>query len=330
MRDVERVLVTGGSGFIGTRLVDVVAAGGAEVVNLDVCSPRDPLQTASWRPGNVLDETHLSDVCQDFRPTLCVHLAAETEMLDTSDIDGAFPVNSLSSDPLMHALAEVGCRHAVMTSTQFVCGPASSPPQSDTDYAPHTSYGESKVRMERSIRGSRAAIDWTIVRPTYVWGPWHLERFLELARTIQSGRYLHPGGPAVIRSYGYVNNVVAQLVTLLGMGAARGRTLYLGEESVDSKRFVDALSCELAGRPVRTVPRWVLRCAAAAGDVSSAIPLDSFRYANLTTDYRVDMTPTFELVGAPAIPLDLAAREYAEWLRRYDEDLASRSQADTA
>lgn len=316
----ERVLVTGGSGFIGTSLVAALGATGAEVVNLDIAPPRNPRQNTHWRAGDVLDRSSVGEVCLAFRPTLCVHLAAETEMLEAADIEASFPVNSRSADPLMHALADVGCKHVLMTSTQFVCGPADSPPDSATSYAPHTAYGESKVRMEQSVRMSTAAVGWTIVRPTYVWGPWHLERFLELARTLQSGRYLHPGGHGVFRSYGHVSNVVEQMVSLLGMSAAKGRTLYLGEESIDSRTFVDALSRELAGRPVRTAPRWVLRCAAMAGDLSGAIPLDSFRYANLTTDYRVDMTPTFELVGVPSTPLRRAAHEYAEWLRWYDTE----------
>ena len=264
----DRVLVTGGSGFIGTCLVPALTAVGAEVMNLDLAPPRDSRQLTHWHAGDVLDQSSVGEACRTYRPTLCVHLAAETEMLDTANIEVTFPVNSLSAQPLMHELAEVGCKHVLMTSTQFVCGPADSPPVSDSTYAPHTPYGESKVRMEESVRASGAAIDWTIVRPTYVWGPWHLERFLQLARTLQNGRYLHPGGHEVVRSYGYVANVVEQMVSLLGRRAATGRTLYLGEESIDSRVFVDALSRELAGRPARTAPRWVLRCAAAVAATS--------------------------------------------------------------
>ena len=51
----RRVLVTGGSGFIGTHLVSAVLDDGADLLNLDVKRPVLPDQRKHWRDLDLLD-----------------------------------------------------------------------------------------------------------------------------------------------------------------------------------------------------------------------------------------------------------------------------------
>lgn len=321
----DTVLVTGGSGFIGTVLMDELTRLGFKAFNLDVLPPRKQDQADRWIQGDVLVVSDVEEACQRTLPRACIHLAAETEITDSDNVEVDFAVNANAAPTLLRALGAVGCSHAILASTQFVCGPDASPPATPTDYAPHTAYGQSKVLMEQAIRGTEWSVPWTIVRPTYVWGPWSLGRFLELVRTIQALRYRHPSGPPVIRSYGYVGNVVSQLAGLLGREEAYGGTYYLGEPSCDSRVFVDSLSVALTGKPVRSAPRWLLRSASLAGDVTKLIPLDSFRYGNLTKDYRVSMESTVALLGSPPISMGEAAANFAGWLEERDARLKGNS-----
>ena len=135
-----------------------------------------------------------------------------------------------------------GVERAIFTSSQLVCR-VGYVPRSDTDYAPSTLYGESKVWTERIVRetdGGGAA--WCLVRPTTIWGPGmsaHYQRFL---RMIAKGRYVHVG-TSLSKSYGYVGNVVHQIERLLAApaGEIRGKTLYLADEAAP-------LAARLGGR----------------------------------------------------------------------------------
>ena len=62
---------------------------------------------------------------------------------------------------------------AIIASTQYVAGP-SRLPKDDEDYFPHTVYGQSKVVTEQLTRAANLACAWTLVRPTNIWGPWHM------------------------------------------------------------------------------------------------------------------------------------------------------------
>lgn len=77
-----RVLVTGGSGFIGTNLVEYYLSKGVEVVNLDIASPRNPEHKSCWKQMTVLNLEGLHAVVVNFSPTHVVNLAAQTGTID--------------------------------------------------------------------------------------------------------------------------------------------------------------------------------------------------------------------------------------------------------
>src|SRR5687767_8372869 len=81
-----RVFITGGSGFIGTNLVNDLLRADAEVLNLDIEPPLDPDHAHVWRRGDVMDRKGLRAAFSAFRPTHVVHLAARTDTVGTHRI----------------------------------------------------------------------------------------------------------------------------------------------------------------------------------------------------------------------------------------------------
>ncbi len=318
-----RLLITGGSGFIGTNLVAQSLARGDEVLNLDATAPLNPAHHALWRKMNILDAVRLTGAVRDFRPEWVVHLAARTDCDEHTTVEQGYSVNTAGVSHVLGAIrATPGIERVIITSSQYVCGPGYVP-QHDEDYAPHTIYGQSKVVTEQLTRQSGWEGCWTLIRPTNIWGPWHLRYRQEAWRVISKGLYLHPAGAPVMRAYGYVGNIIHYIQRILEAprGQVDRRTLYLSDPPADIYQWANAFALELTGRPARKVPRWILRGIGYMGDgitrLGLQFPLTSSRYRSMTSDYVVSMDATYRLLGLPPISLEEGVRETVRWLEGY-------------
>src|ERR671922_1732439 len=77
---MRRILITGGSGFIGTNLVEHFRAEGAALLNLDTRPPRNRAHAPCWRKMDILDAGSVKDAFKEFSPTHLVHMAARTDL----------------------------------------------------------------------------------------------------------------------------------------------------------------------------------------------------------------------------------------------------------
>jgi len=314
------ILVTGGSGFIGTHLIDLLRENdNLEIVNLDVVSPRKPSHLNHWVSCDVMNVSELDRLFRDVRPRYVAHLAARTDM-DGKTVED-YKLNSKGTQNIVDAIREVGSvERAVFVSTQYVVGPGRLP-EHDEDFRPHTIYGESKVLAEKAVRGGNLECVWTIVRPTNVWGSFHPRYPKEFWRVMARGLYLHPGPKPVIRSYGYVGNVVDQITGIFAKPAesVHRKIFYVGDPPLELLDWVNAFSMELRGRPARVIPQGVLRVLAWVGDGITMLgvkcPIFSSRLKSMTEDYPTPMDPTYALLGPPKTSLHEGVKQTVDWLR---------------
>lgn len=320
MSEGMRLLVTGGSGFIGTNLMEHVLSERIPVVNLDWNPPLNPAHNGYWKEADILDAAAMHHELAAFAPTHIVHLAARTDT-EEDDLE-AYRQNHEGTRVFLEAVKQCpSVQRIIVTSTQFVCE-AGYQPKDDLDFKPFTVYGESKRRTELITREAGLQCEWVIIRPTTIWGPWSLRYRDVLFKVMRKGLYFHPGRQRVVRSYGYVGNVVWQIMRMLEAPAVNvhGRALYVGDQPFDLKEWVEEVSKQLVGKRVRYIPSWLVRALAITGDALKAIglpfPITSGRYRSMTSDYITPMDRTIEAVGAAPFSIADGVKEMVKW---YDD-----------
>jgi GlcNAc-P-P-Und epimerase len=317
----RRILVTGGSGFIGTNLVEHLLGTGAEVTNVDCAAPRDRTHLASWARADLQDRAALHEVVARAQPELVVHLAARTD-LDGATLDDYRPNTDGVANVVAAALAAGSVRRVVFGSSQLVCTPGHVPSH-DRDFSPPNAYGESKVIGEEIVRAEAdGAFEWVLVRPTSIWGPWFGQLYSAFFRAVQAGRYLHPRGIRIRKSFGYVGNAVHQLGCLLEAppDEVHGRVLYLADyEPYPIFEWAQMIAEALGAPRVREVPVAVLRGLALGGDGLQRLgmahpPLTSYRLRNMLTETVFDLEPLRRICGPLPWALEEGTRRTARWL----------------
>jgi nucleoside-diphosphate-sugar epimerase len=258
-------------------------------------------------------------IFDEIRPRYVVHLAARTDMGGKTVED--YSLNSVGTQHVVDAILESGSvERAVFVSTQFVVGPGALP-KDDVDFRPHTIYGESKVLAEKAVRNGNLPCVWTIVRPTNIWGSWHPRYPTEFWRVVDRGLYFHPGSKPVIRSYGYVGNVVRQIGTILEKPAelVNQKVFYVGDPPIELLKWVNAFSVQLKGHEAYVIPQGMLRMLAWVGDglvkMGLKFPIYSSRLRSMTENYPTPMEPTFAVLGPPTKSLEEGVKETVEWFR---------------
>lgn len=315
-----RILITGGSGFIGTNAVDAALARGWTVANIDYAPPKKPDHNIYWYDVDIRDTAALDAAVDAFQPTHVVHLAAKTGMdiKDISELDA----NTDGVRNLIAALKAVGTvRRVVFTSSLLVCRNGYIP-EHVTDYCPPNLYGESKMRGEQIVREASLPFEWVIVRPTSIWGPWFADSYKAFFEVISRGRYFHSGTADVYKPKAYVGNAVAMIFTLLTAPApgVAGETFYLSDwPEATTREWADEINRQLDRPPLKTVPLPVLRAAAFLGDIAKAVgkelPITSFRLNNMLTGGSYPVANTQRVVGDLPYSLSDGVTETIAWMR---------------
>ncbi len=321
---MSRIFVTGGSGFIGTNLVELLSHQGHQLINYDVRPPRSPDQSATWLKGDILDAEKLRAELLTHDPHYIIHLAARTDLDGKSLADYAANTDGVAN--LIRATEDCSSlQRVIFTSSRLVCKIGYAP-RSDDDYCPDTFYGESKVIGEKIVRehGGKMHFHWMILRPTSIWGPWFDTPYKEFFLSIVNSYYIHPKGLRVQKSFGYVGNSVYILEKLLTSNPEhlQGKTLYLSDyQPIEVKEWADLIARKNGTTPPREVPVELLQVLAFVGDWLKRWgwkkpPLTTFRLKNLMTNMLYDITELESVCGPLPFTIESGVDLTLEWLNK--------------
>ncbi len=172
----DRVLVTGGAGFIGSHVADELLKGGYEVVVLDDLSggfQANVPKRAAFVEGSINDKSLIDRLFVERRFRYVFHLAAYAAEGLSHFIRGFNYRNNLSgSVNLINASVNTGVRCFVFTSSIAVYGENQLPMTEDLAPRPEDPYGIAKYAVELDLAAAKHLfnLDYIVFRPHNVYG----------------------------------------------------------------------------------------------------------------------------------------------------------------
>ena len=172
-----RVLLTGGSGFLGRQILQILENGGDEVVIFDLSEPGPAIakeRGASYFRGDITSFDDVSECISKNRVDGIIHAAAKL-LGDQEDPLGTFRVNVLGLGNVLEAARKAQVSRMVSISTAGVYGkrPDLNPLPEDLPMTPEDTYEHTKALGEGLARlyVDRYGLDVRVIRLPFLYGP---------------------------------------------------------------------------------------------------------------------------------------------------------------
>ena len=284
------VFVTGGSGFIGGRLIERLCAEGHLVRALarsDTAAGSVRARGAEPVPGDLADVAAMragADGCQ-----LAFHAAAtlgdwgRRADFERGNVQGTHNVLRACEDAGVRRFVHVGTEAALLAGKPLVEVDETAPLRPDSPAL----YSSTKARAEQAVLAANSErFETVVVRPRFVWGRGDTTLLPVIAEMVRTGRFAWIGGGRHRTSTTHVDNTVEGLL----LGADRGRPgnayFVTDGEPVVFREFVGRLlDTQGLTAPTRSIPAPVAAVLATSGETAWRVlplpgrpPLTRFAY----------------------------------------------------
>lgn len=237
------ILVTGGTGFIGSHVLDRLVAAGEPVRALVRRKMALPARVARVEAvyADLAEGTELSSALRGI--TAIIHIAGAVKAIRSGDY---YRGNVRATENLARAAAGRGIRF-VHVSSLAACGPCpdATPLNEECEPAPITHYGKSKLEGEHAVRAHIP--DAVIVRPPVVYGPRDTGVY-SILKSVSQGIMLQIAGGERWFSMVYVDDLVDGLLAAVRTPRAAGRTYFVSHPDPLTWSSLGAEAARIMGR----------------------------------------------------------------------------------
>jgi nucleoside-diphosphate-sugar epimerase len=325
---MSKLLITGGTGFIGSTLARSCLAHGDEVRILGLANTQaesENLQRLKEErfkiiEGSVVDENTVRKAVEGV--DIVYHLAAAQHEAGKSD-QHFHNVNVVGTRNMLQASCDVGAKRFVHGSTIGVYDARSGTVRDDSPTVPDNVYGRTKLEAERVVASFREKLPTVTIRISETYGPGD-SRLLKLFRGIQKGKYFHIGRSDNLHHPVYVDDLVAALRLAAQREQACSQTMVVpGFESLTTRQMVMKIAKVLGVKPpVLNVPLWPLWTMATLTEwmlrpIGIQPPLHRRRMHFFSKSFEFSGDKARSLLGyQPRVSFEEGARRTADWYQR--------------
>jgi nucleoside-diphosphate-sugar epimerase len=237
------IVIAGGSGFIGTRLVTELLRGDNYVRIFDKAPSKSHASIVVQ--GDVRDADALRKAFSGFE--IIYNLAAEHRD-DVSPTSLYFDVNVGGARNIVQAADVNGIKKIIFTSTVAVLGLNKPNPDESSPTEPFNNYGKSKLEAEKVFsdwveKGDGRSL--TIVRPVVVFGEGNRGNVYNLIKQIQADKFMMVGSGHNRKSMAYVGNIAEFLVKALEFGPGKHLFNFATKPDLAINELVEFIQKEL-------------------------------------------------------------------------------------
>lgn len=234
-----KAFVTGGTGFLGSHLVDLLLQQGHEVTCL--VRPTSNLQWLKNKKvrlvsGDLLpDNLGLKEGLQN--ADWCFHIAG---LISSADSGRYFQVNAGGARHCLDACLKAApqLKRFILVSSMAAVGPSADGLLLDEKAVPHpiTLYGQSKLEGEKIALSYKTKIPLTILRPPAIYGPRDVMIY-PVFKMARRGVFAYPAGKPPTISMAYVEDVAGACLWAAKTEKAEGEIYFVADG--DRYRWTD-------------------------------------------------------------------------------------------
>jgi nucleoside-diphosphate-sugar epimerase len=314
-----KVVIFGGSGFIGTRLTRTLLENDCEVRIADIAP--------SEAHGDLRVDCDVRNLEQVLKAAegmdVIYNLAAEHED-DVDPIELYYQTNVEGARIVCRAAEQLGIRRIIFTSSVAIYGLPDFEADETSEPDPFNDYGKSKLQAEGVYRGwfeggeNRGLV---IVRPTVVFGPNNRRNFFLFLNQIVKGRFLMVGNGKNHKSIAYVENVAAFLNYVRKFETGEQTFNYIDKPDFDMNTLVSQIK-SIMGQKSSLGPRLPYALGYAMGHCCDVVafvsrkklPISAVRIKKFCGNTRFSAKRALESGFKPPVPI----REGLERTLKYE------------
>lgn len=252
-----KVALIGGSGFVGTRLIDLLQQDSNEILNID--KNQSHFFSKITTIGDVRDREQLTKLLKD---TDVVVLLAAEHRDDVTPITKYYDVNVAGMQNTLAAMKANHIKRIIFTSSVAVYGLNKENPNEEYPKDPFNHYGKSKWMAEMELeKWYKEHPDWNIniLRPTVIFGERNRGNVYNLLKQISTGKFAMVGKGENRKSMAYVGNIVAFIKFLIDQKTIGYNVYnYIDKPDFTMNELVDHVSKVLKKHiPATHFPYWL-------------------------------------------------------------------------